>query len=258
MARRPIALANWKMDMTIAESLAFLRLLRTSCEGLLPSIQVILCPPFTALHAMSESLAGVPVELGVQTVSTHRGGARTGEISARLASDAGARWVLLGHWELRRHQGETDHTVNLKAQRAVQAGLRPILLIGEGTHARAKQLDETLGSQMACTLAGLTAGHVARMAFVYEPEWAIGIAEPAPREQIDRGIRFIRGWLAEHYAKPVAERARILYGGSVSLPYAASLLTLAELDGLGVGRMGRDPQAFAELLLLIAGARNLG
>ena len=257
MTRRPIALANWKMEMTVAESAAYLRRFRASCDRLLARVQVILCPPFTALHPMSESLAGVPIELGAQTVSMASGGARTGEVSARLAKDAGARWVLIGHWELRRQQGDTDQTVNLKAHRALEAGLRPVLLVGEGREIGASQVDEALDGQMTRTLAGCSADHVARMVFVYEPEWTIGVAEPAPAERVVTGARFIRRWLAERYAEPIAARVRILYGGSVSLPYARDLLALPDLDGLGVGRKGRDPHAFAELVHLIAQERSL-
>jgi triosephosphate isomerase len=256
MTRRPIALANWKMEMTVAESAAYLRRFRASCDQLLAHVQVILCPPFTALHPMSESLAGVPIELGAQTVSIASGGARTGEVSAKLARDAGARWVLLGHWELRRQQGDTDQTVNLKAHRALQAGLRPILLIGEGKEAGTAQVDEALDGQMSITLDGCSADHVARMVFVYEPEWTIGVAEPAPAERVGAGVRFIRHWLAERYAESIAARVRILYGGSVSLPYAQDLLALPDLDGLGVGRNGRDPQALCELVHLIARERG--
>jgi triosephosphate isomerase len=258
MSRRPIALANWKMEMTVAESAAYLRRFRASCDRLLAHVQVILCPPFTALHPMSESLVGVPIELGAQTVSIASGGARTGEVSARLAKDAGARWALLGHWELRRQQGDTDQTVNVRVHRALEAGLRPILLVGEGREAGTAQVDEALDGQMALTLDGCSADNVARMVFVYEPEWTIGVAEPAPAESVGTGARFIRRWLAERYAESVAARVRILYGGSVSLPYARDLLALPDLDGLGVGRKGRDPRAFAELVHLIAQERSMG
>lgn len=114
--RRRFAVANWKMEMAIAEALADLDLFGAKAGDLLHRVDVVLCPPFTALYAMAQHLqaAPLPVGLGVQTVSAAAGGAHTGEISACLAADAGARWTLLGHWELRRHLGDTDEIVNQK------------------------------------------------------------------------------------------------------------------------------------------------
>ena len=266
MARKPVALANWKMEMTIAESLAFLRRFQTLTGARLAKVQVVLCPPYTALQAMALALRDSPIELGVQDLSVAAGGAYTGQISARLAADAGARWAQLGHWELRRHLGETDDRVNRKLHRALEADLNPILLIGEPREAEhpveqnpvrrgAVTAPLALDRQLASVLADCDAEQIGRIVFVYEPEWTIGVAEPAPPEHIAAGCRTIRQWLAAHVDQDTARLVRIAYGGSVTPAYARDLLALPDLDGLGAGRKGRDPVAFAELVRLIHQAR---
>jgi triosephosphate isomerase len=255
MKRQPMALANWKMEMTVVESLAYLRRFQAQAGDLLVRVQVVLCPPYTALYPMAQVLTDSPIELGGQTVSAAVGWAHTGEISARLVADAGGRWALLGHWELRRHAGETDRTVRDKVHRALEAGLRPILLVGEGEDVHAEQAGLALDRQLACILAGLTADQVADMVLVYEPEWTIGVAEPAPSEHVGVGCRLIRQWVAHHFGAKAAHAVRVLYGGSVTPAHAQSLLALPDVDGLGAGRKGRDPQAFARIVRLIAEAR---
>jgi triosephosphate isomerase len=266
MSREPVALANWKMEMTIAEGLAFLRRFQTLAADQLAAVQVILCPPYTTLQPMALALRDSPIELGAQNLSIAAGGAYTGQISARLAADAGARWAQLGHWELRRHLGETDDSVNRKLHRALEADLNPILFIGEPSDADhpvernassggAVPTHRALDRQLASILADCDAGQIGRIVFFYEPEWTIGVAEPAPPEHIAAGCRTIRQWLAAHVDQDTARCVRIAYGGSVTPAYARDLLALPDLDGLGAGRIGRDPVAFAELVRLIHQAR---
>lgn len=255
MVRQPLALANWKMEMTIAESLAFLERFQDQAGELLTRVQVILCPPYTALKPMAQALHNSPIQLGAQTVSAVASGPYTGEVSARLVADAGAHWALLGHWELRRHQEEIDETVNRKAHRTLEAGIRPILLVGEENGVAPERTARALIEQLTRVLRGFTAGQVASMAFIYEPEWAIGVAEPAAPEHVGAGCRLIRRWLASCYGQEVGQRVPILYGGSVSPAYAQRLLTLPDVDGLGAGRKGRDPDAFVQIVRTIAQAR---
>jgi triosephosphate isomerase len=255
MSRKPVALTNWKMEMTITESLAFLQRFQAQAGDLLSQVQVILCPPYTALYAMAQALTWGPIELGAQTVSTAAGGAHTGEISARLVADAGGRWAQLGHWELRRNLSETDEVVSRKVHRALEAGLRLILLVGEGQEEGADHVAPALERQLGRVLAGCSAEPISRSILVYEPEWTIGVTEPAPPQHVAAGCRIIRGWLAERYGQDTAQAVRLVYGGSVAPAYARELLTLADLDGLGAGRKGRDPDAFAEIVRLIALAR---
>jgi triosephosphate isomerase len=251
-------MANWKMEMTIVESLAYLRRFQEQAGRLTTQVQVILCPPYTSLYPMAQALGASPIELGVQTVSAAAGGARTGEVSAQLVADAGARWALLGHWELRRHMGETDEMVNHKVHRALEAGLRPMLLVGEACDVGAELVGTALGRQLACVLDGCSTEQVAAMVIVYEPESTIGVTEPAPPDHIHAGCRWIRHWLATHLGGDTAQAVRILYGGSVSPASARNLLALPDVDGFGASRKGRDPDAFCELVQLIAQARSPG
>jgi triosephosphate isomerase len=255
MVRQPLALANWKMEMTIAESLAFLERFQDQAGELLTRVQVVLCPPYTALHPVAQALRDSPIQLGAQTVSAAASGPYTGRVSARLAADAGAHWALLGHWELRRHRGEIDETVNRKVHRALEAGLRPILLVGEESGVAPDKAARALIDQLTRVLRGCTAEQVASMAFIYEPEWAIGVAEPAAAEHVGASCRLIRRWLASCHGQETGQRVPILYGGSVSPAYAQHLLDLPDVDGLGAGRKGRDPDAFAQIVRIITQAR---
>lgn len=258
MNRQPIALTNWKMEMTVAESLAFLREFQALAGDLLSRVQVVLCPPYTALFAMAQALGSrSPVELGGQTVSAEGGGAYTGQISAGLVADAGGRWAQLGHWERRRHIGETDETVNRQAHQALHAGLNLILLVGERKGVAAAGVASAVDHQLSGVLQGCTAEQVRRMVFVYEPEWTIGVTQPAPVEHVAAGCSLVREWLVARFGLETAKATRLAYGGSVSPAFASDLLSLPDLDGLGAGRKGRDPRAFAEIVQLIARARIL-
>jgi triosephosphate isomerase len=253
MTRRPIALANWKMSMTVAESLAFVRRLQELAGDLLDRTDVVLCPPCTALWALSREMEGGRLQLGGQDFSSESDLARTGEISAELLADAGCRWAMVGHWEVRRNLGDDEETINRKVHLAIDAGLRPILFVGEAKEGSPGQR-EALRAQLDSMLAGVGQDQVAQMAFVYEPEGAIGAASPSAVEQVAGGAEAIRGWLRDRRTD-AAERARVMYGGSVDLEHAAGLLACPELDGLGATRRGRDAGLFAEIVRQIAEAR---
>jgi len=255
MTRKPLALSNWKMAMTIAESLAFVRDFEAIAEDLLERVDVVLCPPFTALWPVAQALRDSRIQLGGQNIAPTTDPARTGQISAALLADVGCRWVMLGHWEVRRHLGDDDATVNRKVHLALDSGLAPILLTGEA-HNDQSPLVDVLDRQLERVLAGCQAEQVETMAFVYEPEGAIGVAAPASLEQVATGCGLIRGWLRERWGDAVAERVRIIYGGSVAPQHAADLLSCPDVDGLGATRRGRDAATFAQIVRLIAVARS--
>ncbi len=255
MTRKPLALSNWKMAMTVAESLAFVRDFEALAGDLLDEVDVVICPPFTALWPVAQALRGTRIQLGGQNIAPTADPARTGGISAALLADVGCRWVMLGHWEVRRPQGDDDAVVNRKVHVALDAGLAPILLIGEALHDRSP-LADALERQLGRVLAGCQAGQVETMAFVYEPEGAIGVAAPATPEHVATGCGFIRGWLRERWGDAVAESVRIIYGGSVAPEYAADLLACPDVDGLGATRRGRNAATFAEIVRLIARMRT--
>ncbi|HID89499.1 MAG TPA: triosephosphate isomerase [Anaerolineae bacterium] len=248
--RRPLALSNWKMAMTLAQARAFIRDFLSRVADLVDQVEIVICPPYTAVHAVAEALRGTGIGVGGQDLLPGPGEAHTGAISGPLLADAGATWVMVGHWEVRRRLGEDDPVVNRKVRAAFDAGLRPILLVGE------PQGEIFDPDRLATLLAGCTDEGVARMAFVYEPEGAIGRAEPVSPAHAAAGCRAIRQWIAEQFGEPTAEAVRIVYGGSVTPEHAAALLADPDVDGLGASRRGRDPAAFAEIVRQIAQSRE--
>jgi len=224
--------------MTIAESLAFIENLQTLAGNLLDALDVILCPPFTALSSLADALEESPIQLGAQNMALSTDPTYTGQISAALLADVGCHWVMLGHWEVRRHLGDDDTVFNLKVHLAFEAGLAPILFIGEA-HDEAAPFAESLEKQLVHVLEGCTAEQVAATA-------------PA---HVEAGCVCIRSWLRREWGEVAAEQARIVYGGSVAPKSAPHLLACLELDGLATTRRGRDPVTFAEIVHLIARER---
>jgi len=267
------------MAMTVAESLAFVRDFEAIAGDLLDRVDVVICPPFTALWPVAQALRGSPsttlhfdwaqckrrgsgqgsgrsrIQLGGQNIAPTADLPRTGEISAALLADVGCRWVMLGHWEVRRHRSDDDVAVNRTVHLALDAGLAPILLIGEACDDESPMAD-VLERQLERVLAGCQAEQVEAMAFIYEPEGAIGGAAPASPEHVATGCGFIRGWLRGRWGGAVAESVRIIYGGSVAPEYAADLLACPDVDGLGATRRGRNAATFAEIVRLIARMRT--
>lgn len=254
--RKPFALANWKMAMTISESLAFVREFRAAVGSLAQAVNIVLCPPFTALYALSQALTDTSIDLGAQDFCVASGKAHTGEISAPLLADAGCRWAMLGHWEVRRRTAETDADLNKKIKAGFQAGLRPILLIGEEGSERGKA-KKALASRLPILFAHCEPGQVAQGVVAYEPEWTIGAKEPAPPDYIATACSFVRDWIGKEFGEDAAKEVGIIYGGSVAPEHVEQLLASPDLDGLGAGRKGRDPVAFAQIVRLIAAAKGL-
>jgi len=255
MKRRPFALINWKMSMTIDESLDFLDDFMTRTGPLLDRLDLVLCPAYTALASVDRALEGTPIALGAQNVAATTNPARTGQISATLLAEAGCRWVMLGHWEVRRNLGDDDLTINRKAHLALSEGITPILLVGEAQGDRRPRA-ESLTKTLRRTLKGLHADQVTQMAIVYEPEGAIGVSRPVTPEHVAAGSGTIRDWIGQQWGDGVAEQVRIVYGGSVAPEHATELLESTDIDGLGATRRGRDPAAFAQIVRQIIAAKG--
>ena len=251
MTRTPLALANWKMAMTVAEGLAFARDLQRLAGDLLAHVDVVICPAYTALWPIAQALGGSRLQLGGQNIAPADDLARTGEISAAQLADVGCRWVMLGHWEVRRHLGDDDAAVNRKVHLALAAGLAPVILVGPAREEQGS-LADLLGGRLARVLAGCDPAEVGRMAFIYEPELAIGRDAPAAAAEVAGGCALIRGWLRAKLGAEAAEGARIIYGGSVAPEHAGALLAAPDVDGLGAGRQGRDPATFAAIVRQVA------
>ena len=255
MVRKPMALANWKMAMTIAESWEWVRDFRAAAGDLLNGIDVVVCPPYTALWAVIQALGDSPIQVGGQNIAPTAELSRTGEISAALLADVGCQRVMLGHWEVRRYLHDDDETVNRKVHLALEAGLSPILLVGEGRD-DPPSIETALEKRLEAVLAGCTAEQVMGMAFIYEPEAAIGATKPVTPDHVAAGSGFIRKWVQDHWGANVANSIRIIYGGSVAPEYAHDLLSCPDVDGLGAGRRGRDPESFTEIVRQIVRVKS--
>jgi triosephosphate isomerase len=237
--------ANWKMHKTLAEAAAFV-------DALLPRIaatphDVVICPPFLALAEVVERSRGSAVRVAAQNMHEEDSGAFTGEVSAPMLREVGVGAVLLGHSERRKLFGETDEALARKVPAALAAGLEPILCVGESEEAReAGQTEGVLERQLQADLAAVGPTDLAAVVIAYEPIWAIGTGRTATPEQAEEAIAFIRD--VERGRGAAADRARILYGGSVKPANAAELLGRPGIDGALVGGASLDPEEFAAIV----------
>ncbi len=247
--RKKIVAANWKMNMTEAESTAFVQTFMREL-GESSEVEVVIIPPFTALSKVSEALgASEKVKLGAQNMYWEKGGAFTGEISAAMLRDLFVRYVVLGHSERRQLLGETDEIVNRKARAAHEGLLRPIVCIGETLEQRERgDVEKVLGSQLRGSLADLGAKDLGDTVIAYEPVWAIGTGKTASTEEAQEAHAFIRRTLGEIADEATAARMRIQYGGSVKPDNARNLMTQPDIDGALVGGASLDPRSFVQIV----------
>jgi triosephosphate isomerase len=200
------------------------------------SAEVVLCPPAVYLGVVGRTIAGSDVALGAQNVYDQPDGAYTGEISGDMLLDMGCRYVIIGHSERRHILGETNQTVNRKALAALKSGLQPIVCVGETLAQReAGQTEDVVAEQFFGSLAGLTSQQMLQTVIAYEPVWAIGTGKVASPEQAEQVHADLRRMVASRFGGDVAERVRILYGGSVKAENAGELLAQPNIDGALVG-----------------------
>lgn len=240
--RRSLVAANWKMNGSRAGNEVWLREFATRKGAL--ACDVVVCAPYVYLDQLRHALRRD--ELGAQDVSAREPGAYTGDIAAEMLKDAGCGWVIVGHSERRQHHSETDAVVTAKAERALQAGLRPIVCVGETLQQReAGQTQEVLSAQLAAVLAGIGADGLSNGALAYEPVWAIGTGRTATPEQAQDVHAALRAQIGS-----AAVTVRILYGGSVKPGNAAELFGQPDIDGGLIGGASLVAQDF----LAICGA----
>ena len=251
--RTPLVIGNWKMHGTLGEARALATAIRDGLKR--PrGVEVVLCPPFTALAAVAESLGTGPIQLGAQTCHHEAAGAHTGEVSPAMLADLGCRWVLLGHSERRREIGEPDGLINQKVKAALEHRLTPVLCVGETAEERRQGLTfTTVEGQLRAGLAGLAAAAIARSVLAYEPVWAIGTGVNATPGQAAEVHGYLRGLLSELASKEVAQQIRILYGGSVKADNADVLVAEPEIDGALVGGASLKAEEF---LAIVAAYRD--
>jgi len=268
--RKPIIAGNWKMNGTAGEAKALIAALKPLVADR-TDVEVVVCPPFTALAAAAEALRGSEITLGAQGMLWKDRGAYTGQIAPPMLTDAGCRCVILGHSEARGRFGaadadltpellttfgESDATVNLKARAALAHGLTPIVCCGELLCERREgRTDAVVAAQIERGLAGIPAEQIASLVLAYEPVWAIGTGEVCAAEEADRVCGVIRARVRRLCGEEAASRVRIQYGGSVKPDNAAELLRCSEIDGALVGGASLKAEDFAAIVTAAGGDR---
>jgi triosephosphate isomerase (TIM) len=252
LARRPLIAGNWKMHKTHLEALQLTQKLAWALSREdTDAVEVVVCPPFTALRTVGTLIDGdkLPIGLGAQNCHPEPQGAYTGEVSAPMLAKLGCAYVIVGHSERRQQFGETDELVNRKARAALGNGMQPIVCVGETLEEReAGRTAEVVQGQVRGSLAGLPGEQVAGLVVAYEPVWAIGTGRAATAEDAQETIALVRGTVAELAGRSAADGLRILYGGSVKASNAEELAAKPEIDGALVGGASLDADEFATIV----------
>ena len=246
-ARRPYIAGNWKMHMTAAETRAYgQKLLARLPMG--NGVELAVCPPFTALAAARECFGGSDVKVLAQNMHQEASGAYTGEVSAGMLAELGVDGALLGHSERRQYFNETDRALQEKVPAALEAGLQPMLCVGETEDEReAGETQRKLRHQVQEALERVPEERLADVVIAYEPIWAIGTGKVATPELAQDAIGFIRALVGDR-SSDAAARVRVLYGGSVKPDNAAEILAQPDVDGALVGGASLDPDGVIEIV----------
>ena len=252
--RKKIIAANWKMNMTVAETVSYLESFRTNVEAV-NGVEIVIAPPFTAIAKLSELLGGSQkISLGAKNMYFEMSGAFTGEISPAMLRELFVRFVILGHSERRQIFGETDALINKKVHTALACGLKPIVCVGETLEERdAGRETEILTTQLRGSLAGVPSEKISNIVVAYEPVWAIGTGRNATPEQAQDAHAHVRKVLAEISDAETANKVRIQYGGSVKPANAAVLLSQPDIDGALVGGASLEAHGFSEIVKAAVG-----
>src|SRR5215831_5300370 len=246
--RKLIVAGNWKMNKTVAEALDLVRSLKIELTNV-KEVDIVICPPFTALESVSKAVLDSNIRLGVQNMSEHNVGAYTGEIAAVMLKEFSVRYVILGHSERRQYQKESDGLISKKGLAVHGASLKPIICMGETLVEReAGQTEKVLETQVRGSLAGFSKEQMSESILAYEPVWAIGTGKTASTAQAQEAHAFIRKLLAKLFDETVARRVRIQYGGSVKPSNARELMSQADVDGALVGGASLEARSFADII----------
>jgi triosephosphate isomerase (TIM) len=249
--RRPLVAGNWKMNKTNAEASAFLGEFLPSAGGR-DDVDVMICAPFTTLATVVEAARGTALIAAAQNMHDAPSGAFTGEVSAPMLAELGVRAVVLGHSERRQLFGEADAALARKVPAALEAGLLPVLCVGETEEEReAGETERKLRHQIQADLADVPGERLPEVVIAYEPIWAIGTGNTATGEQAQEAIGFVRALLADR-SRDAAVQMRILYGGSVNAANATELLAKEDIDGALVGGASLDPGELAAIVVAAA------
>jgi triosephosphate isomerase len=246
--RKLIIAGNWKMNKTVAESLDLVRGLKIELANV-KEVDIVICPPFTALCEVSKAVLDSNIRLGAQNMSEHNVGAFTGEIAALMLKEFSVRYVILGHSERRQYQKESDALISKKALAAHGASLKPIICIGETLAEReGGQTEKVLETQVRGSLAGFSKDQMSETILAYEPVWAIGTGKTATSAQAQEAHAFIRKLLGQMFDEAVARRVRIQYGGSCKPSSSREMMSQPDVDGALVGGASLESRSFADII----------
>ena len=246
--RKLIIAGNWKMNKTAAEALALVSNLKLELANI-REVDIVICPPFTALESVSKVILDSNLRLGAQNMSEQNFGAFTGEICTGMLKEFSVRYVILGHSERRQHQKESNALIARKAAAAHGASLKPIVCVGETLAEREEgQTDKVLETQVRGSLAGLTKEQMVETVIAYEPVWAIGTGKTATTQQAQDAHAFIRLLLVKIFDEAVAKKVRLQYGGSVKPANARELMGQPDVDGALVGGASLEARSFADII----------
>jgi triosephosphate isomerase (TIM) len=247
-SRKKLIAGNWKMNKTSADSVALARELVAEI-GKQSEVEVVVCPPFTSIESVGKTLEGSTVKLGAQNMHPEKSGAYTGEISAEMLRAIFVNYVILGHSERRTYFGDTDAFVNQKLLTALKNQLRPILCVGETLGEReSAQTLKVVQTQLEAGLEGVGKDLATSVVIAYEPVWAIGTGKVATTEQAQEVHAFIRSLLVKLFGDTVAQKVRILYGGSMKPANAPELLAQKDIDGGLIGGAALESRSFVDLI----------
>jgi len=246
--RKLIIAGNWKMNKTVAEALDLVRGLKIELANI-KEVDIVVCPPYTALAEVSKAILDSNIRLGAQNMSEHNVGAFTGEIASVMLKEFSVRYVILGHSERRQYQKETDALIAKKAAAVHAASLKPIVCVGETLEEReGGHMEKVLETQVRGSLAGLTKEQMSETVVAYEPVWAIGTGKTASTAQAQESHAFIRRLLVKNFDEAVARRVRIQYGGSVKPANARELMSQPDVDGALVGGASLEARSFSDII----------
>ena len=246
--RIPFIAANWKMHKTVHESVVFVKEFRSMVKDI-DDVEIVVAPPFTAVHAVAEAARNTNVGVAAQNLHWERQGAFTGEVSAEMVRESGAEYVIIGHSERRRLFGDTDELVNRRLVAALGAKLTPIVCVGETLEERDGNLTmSVLDRQLKVGLDQMTGEQIAGLVLAYEPVWAIGTGRNATPEQAGEAHAHIRQRVRQWFGGNAADHCHVIYGGSVKPDNIRELVALPDVDGALIGGASLEIKPFFDMV----------
>ncbi len=248
MKRKPFIAGNWKMFKTGPEAVDQANKLANLCIGI-TDVEIMIAPTFLSLPLVADAVKGTPIGIGAQNLYMEQQGAFTGEVSAEMIKAAGAGYAIIGHSERRQFFGDTDDWVRQKTKAALRAGLIPVVCIGETEKERDEEKTfKVLDKQVSDGLKGFGLQELETLVLAYEPVWAIGTGKTASVDQVKEVHHFLRSLLEERFSKELADKTRILYGGSVNPDNVKDLMGIEDVDGALVGGASLEADKFLNII----------